>query len=349
MDIVNEYKVNWAVLALTRFFLASIVMMEHLKKFCDVGNWGLYTYFGAFEAILGFLLISGFSIGTSLEKDNGKDFLIRRGKRIYPVFLASIIFQALIVPNFWETSELFKFAINLFFLNQIFSGESFLGVSWTLSTEVWLYCLAPLLRKVRLNILFFLIGFSFMSYCLYTCGRTLFHWNYYSGTSFGINLILLSFIWISGFALALFPERRKIILLIIGGILIGHISITILIQSLYRFKHHEIELLWQIDTLDFVGKALCVILIYGVIAYNHKFPEISNTAKKLFKLLGDISYPLYLTHCTFFFIMAQNKVSNLYVMILGQLLLSLLIYYLFDFYSKRRDSQRQEALVVEKK
>jgi peptidoglycan/LPS O-acetylase OafA/YrhL len=348
-NIVNENKTNWEILALARFLLAFIVMLGHLSAFCDIGYWSLYSSLGSFEAILGFLLISGLSIGYSLEKDS-KNYYARRVKRIYPVFLASLIFQAFVVSDFWSITVLLSFFVNLFFLNQILPGDAFLGVSWTLSTEVWLYFLAPFFKKIKLQKLYLLMCISFLAYCFYTCGRTLFHWKYYSGTSFGLNLIFLSFIWIGGFVLAVFPQSKTKTMKIIGIMFICHLALTILIQSLYRIKHNEIELLFQIDFFSFVSRGICLLFSYSVIAYNDKLPKFSIGVNKIFKVLGDISYPLYLTHCTFFVLMTKYKVNNLYVMIIGELFFSFVIYYVFDFYSKkRRVGERTEvAMSIEK-
>jgi peptidoglycan/LPS O-acetylase OafA/YrhL len=88
---MNE-KVNWEILSLTRFLLALIVMIGHLQEFSSLAFLKWYTYLGSFEAILGFLLISGLSIGKSISK-NRNNYFKRRIQRIYPVYFVSIIFQ----------------------------------------------------------------------------------------------------------------------------------------------------------------------------------------------------------------------------------------------------------------
>jgi hypothetical protein len=59
---------NWEILSFTRFLLAFIVMAGHLAEFADIGFLSWYTLLGSFEAIFGFLLISGLSIGNQLLK-----------------------------------------------------------------------------------------------------------------------------------------------------------------------------------------------------------------------------------------------------------------------------------------
>lgn len=61
---------KWSVLALMRFALASIVAITHLSDFGPLGVWAFIPMFGAFEAIAGFLVISGYSIGASYQKES---------------------------------------------------------------------------------------------------------------------------------------------------------------------------------------------------------------------------------------------------------------------------------------
>ena len=56
-------KINWELLAITRFLLASVVMFTHIKEFAANGGQEWFGYLNALIAIHGFLLISGFSIG----------------------------------------------------------------------------------------------------------------------------------------------------------------------------------------------------------------------------------------------------------------------------------------------
>src|SRR4051812_3996977 len=63
----NYTESSWALLAGLRFFLAFIVFAGHLSWFADLGAilTGVSS-FGGRPAVLGFLLISGLSIGHSI-------------------------------------------------------------------------------------------------------------------------------------------------------------------------------------------------------------------------------------------------------------------------------------------
>ncbi len=337
-------KINWEILAFLRFILASVVMIGHLSDGRDIGFLKVFTYLGSFEAILGFLVVSGFSIGKSIIR-NQEDYLKRRIFRIYPVYIASILFGLLtssissIHINF---HFMLTFFINFFFLNNIVAKITdshflFNTPAWTLNVEVWMYCLAPFLLKLKKNTLVFLIFASFICYLSYESGRTLFHWPYYFGTMYGINLVLLAFIWITGFCLAIFPESNKLNRRIIIFLFTGHLLLKIGIQIIFRIKHHSINELIREDVACFIGNIICLTTVYFIIFYSFKASIFKPFTKRVFNLLGNISYPLYLTHCTTFgFLATKYNLKNPFLLILAAITISYLIYATFDFYSRKR-------------
>jgi peptidoglycan/LPS O-acetylase OafA/YrhL len=333
---MNE-KVNWEILSLARFLLALIVMIGHLQEFSSLGFLKWYTYLGSFEAILGFLLISGLSIGKSISK-NRNNYFKRRIQRIYPVYFASIIFQIIVSHSDLHIQSIFIILLNLLFLNQVFTSPSFVGPAWTLATEVWLYSLAPVFLRFRKETLYKLIFSSFSLYVIYDCGRTLFHWNYYSGTKYGINLILLAYIWLAGFTLAIFPDDKKRTSVIIALLFIAHFLLTIGIQILFRLKHHQIHEILFVDIFSFIGNSVCLSFVYFVVVFNHRISFFKPFIGKTFNLLGNISYPLYLTHYTTFTLFSHMHIKNEFLLISFALTVSFLIYLIFDFYSKKRIS-----------
>ena len=329
---------NWEILSLTRFLLAFVVVIGHLTAFTNVGLFKILHYLGSFEAILGFLLISGLSIGKSILR-NKESYFQRRIKRIYPVYLASIVFTCIVLPQPFTWTYAGFILLNLVFLNQALTSTSLVGPAWTLAVEVWMYSLAPVFLKMSMKKLNMLIYISFISYCIYTCGRTLFKWDYYAGTSYGINLLLLSFIWIAGFTMAIFPDKKKSTSMHIAAIFVLHIALKIAIQVLFRYKHHELGLIVSNDLPGFIGIIVCLAWVYYVVIYNHKVPVFSSPVNKVLNLLGNISYPLYLVHLTLFKQLDKWNISNVFLMIGSALLFSWLVYYVFDFYSKKREAK----------
>jgi peptidoglycan/LPS O-acetylase OafA/YrhL len=81
---------EWAVLALMRFFLAFVVLNRHLMMVYSDGNdiFGLKE-FGSFSAVVGFFIISGYSIHFSIKREE-EGFYIRRIRRIYPTYFVAL-------------------------------------------------------------------------------------------------------------------------------------------------------------------------------------------------------------------------------------------------------------------
>lgn len=174
---------QWSKLAALRFVLASIVAFNHLEEMTPIGVFSVIPMLGAFESILGFLLVSGYSIGVSYQKEPTQ-FLWRRIKRIYPVYLASLLLMGIVLYTGRQAlPSASEWIVNLLFLNQLVVPISIVGPAWSLSLEFWLYCLTPLLFMLSDKAIKRLIAVSFFAFFAYTCGRTLFHWTYYSGTA----------------------------------------------------------------------------------------------------------------------------------------------------------------------
>src|ERR1700677_387813 len=90
---------HWAALAATRFLLSLIVLFGHLG---GIGVGGEitkgFTNYGELAAVVGFFIISGFSIGNSISQ-RPKRYIIRRIWRIWPTYLFS--FSCCTLPAAW--------------------------------------------------------------------------------------------------------------------------------------------------------------------------------------------------------------------------------------------------------
>jgi peptidoglycan/LPS O-acetylase OafA/YrhL len=328
--------INWPALALARFLLAFIVVASHTLSFTtSPGPLLAISRFDAFNAIIGFLLISGLSIGKSLLKDK-EGYYKRRAQRIYPVYLASVALQYFVLPQAISFKFILLLLANIFFLNQLVTSSSYVGPAWTLALEIWLYALAPFFLKLPYKKLVYITCFSFVSYALYTCGRSLFHWSYYSGTTYGLNLIFLSFIWISGFLLATFENKLKKTSILIVALISGHFILDFAIQLVFRLKNHQLNSFINEDVIGFIFEAICLAFIYYVVISNRKLPVFSPKIKEAFNLLGNISYPLYVSHYAILLLCAKVHITNWAVLTGCCLAVAFLIYWVFDFYSKKR-------------
>ncbi len=116
-----------------------------------------------------FFVLSGFIIYYVHKKDLGKEhklkqFVLKRLVRIYPIYwviLAAKLIASLSLgySNTHERSwwEIFQ-AFSLFPLDRGILSESFLGVSWTLTYEIFFYCIFGLLIYFGLKKCLPLIG-----------------------------------------------------------------------------------------------------------------------------------------------------------------------------------------------
>ena len=326
---------KWSLLAAVRFLLASIVAVDHLETYAAVG-WAATIAFGTFEAVMGFLLISGYSIGTSYAKQP-EGFLWRRILRLYPIYFAAMAIVYLQIILLKEPKPTFVTrVINSLFLNQFLTNISFVGPAWSLSLEFWLYCLAPFLMKLSRSWLRVMVYASFFSYVIYTILRTLAHLPYYSGTAFGINLLLLSFVWVAGLGLSRRDIPHKAAIRDIAILFCGHASLAFAIQFGFRMKHHEIGKFFSNDMTACLVQSLTLLAIY-LLFRKFVIPDRPSLHRSSFlRTLGDISYPLYLVHFPVYIILSHYGMKSPLLLYLIAVLVAALIYWSVDFYSKAR-------------
>jgi len=332
--IADRSRSGWDVLSLMRFFLASIVALSHIRQYGPLGPLAWLDRLGSFEAILGFLLISGYSIGHSIQK-RPEGYFVRRIFRIYPVYLAALVITYAVQRDAWTPSFVAHLIPNFFFLGELVQRDTYVGPGWTLNLEVWLYALAPWFLRLRATTLEMLIGGSIFCYAGYEVCRSLFHAPHYATTIGGLNLPCLGFIWIAGFYLS--TARHKQRPLAIAGLLFAaNIFIVAGIQFLSRLKHHEVRDFFTNDASDFLMRALLLAFVFlvfrGVIGHRFHFALWQS---RIARFLGDISYPLYLVHYALFAWLAPHFKDPV-LLILSAMAVATVVYFGCDFYSRQR-------------
>lgn len=336
---------KWSLLALTRFLLAFVVAVGHMGGYVSLGWLSWVPLLGSFEAVLGFLLISGYSIGSSYAREPD-GFLYRRAWRIYPIYLGAIALTCFAIPFTPGAPFAATVLQNVLFLNQVTTSSSLVGPSWTLALEVWLYCLTPWLWKLKADHLRLGMYLSLAAYCGYEVCRSAFHLPYYAGLAWGVNLPLLSFTWLAGFLLAREPAFAMRTLRDCSAIFLVHILVALAIQSGHRWKQGELHEIWS-DLSDFTWRASTlwmVIELFKAILRN----QTGRTKSATMRLLGDISYPLYVVHVGVFTIAAHLAISSAVLMLPAALITSLLFYYCIDFYGRAREkaTSRRQAVTA---
>lgn len=328
---------QWSKLALARFVLAAIVALGHLAEYTELGALSFVPKFGAFEAILGFLLISGYSVTTSyIAKKEG--FLVRRLSRLYPIYIGSIALT--LAVNFYLQNKSLpnslELALNALFLNQMFTQTSIVGPAWSLSLEFWLYCLLPILLSFGLKTNRALAYGSFAAYLIYTALRTLLHQPYYSGLGYGLNIIFLAFAWICGSALARQAMLPATALRDIALLLSTHLGAAVLIQLGYRLKRDTLDQFFSTDFINYLLQAFTLFFVYTLLKNITLRPQTNKRKSKVMGILGDISYPLYLIHIPVYIAASTAGIRSPYANFAIALAVAWLMYLCFDFYSKRR-------------
>lgn len=290
---------RWSLLALLRFALASIVAMGHLDDHLLLGR------LGAFEAVLGFLAISGYSVTVShAQRPDG--FLRRRLVRVFPVYLACLALT-LLVMTFVEHKALpgiGTIVANALMLNQIVTRGSILGPAWSLALECWFYAMLPLLARQSATRVRVLSWLSFAAFVAFTLCRTLLQLPYYAGVGFGANALLLAFVWFTGTRLARTDADPAVALRDLRWMFAGHIALDTLVEIGHRLKHHEAARFWRDDLPGFCLHAFTLWVILRCFAHVLAPASVTRVRSHWMVALGDWSYPLYLVHVPVYAVVA---------------------------------------------
>ena len=329
---------KWSLLALARFVLAFIVAVGHIdhRHLAPLSGllWAV-PRFGPFEAVLGFLLISGYSIGSSYRQEP-EGFLLRRAWRIYPVYIGALVLTYFASMQALDAQLAITLLQNVLFLNQITTDTSFVVPGWSLALEAWLYCLTPWLWRLKTEHLRALIYASFAAFCCYELSRTVFHLPYYAGAGYGINLPVLSFAWLAGLLMAREPSKASRTVRDCALLFCGYVLMTVAVQYIHRWKHGELEEFFSKDALEYVARALtlaAIVLLFKLIVEGRTGPARNRTMR----LLGDISYPLYMVHYAVFTFVWNFGIRNATLQIGAALVVAFAFHWCIDFYSRTRE------------
>ncbi len=132
---------KWSLLAIARFVLAFIVMVGHIEylHYAPLGALWWVSPLGAFQAVLGFLLISGFSIGASYGKEPVG--FLSSAPCASILFISGLSLACVATPPALSAGTLIQ---NLLFTEPAHHRtRRWSRPAWSLALEVWLYCLTP--------------------------------------------------------------------------------------------------------------------------------------------------------------------------------------------------------------
>lgn len=303
---------SWAVLAGIRFLLASIVFIGHLQFYTPLPqalHW--IPDAGGRAAVLGFLLISGISVGHSYAT-RPTGYVQRRFLRIYPLYFFAVVGSSIL--NMLITAEAtghfslvdWKVSVaNLFFLQGFLSYTSpYNGALWSLGVEVFLYAVGPLLARAGIGLTVVLIHLSLLAFFVPR------QW------LFGYLALRYSWPWLIGF-LSATKACTPLIFTFLG---LGVLAVV----------------LENADTTE-VGSGLTFGLVAGAILLLNTYSvTIPQAFRRVFNFLGELSYPLYLFHLPLSFALHHYfAVQNAAVFVVVVMLVSILLNYVLDHWLKR--------------
>jgi peptidoglycan/LPS O-acetylase OafA/YrhL len=286
----------WPMLGGVRFLLALIVAGDHLALFSPASKLS-YTLksLSSLAAVLGFLVISGFSIAASYAKEP-QGFYWRRAIRIIPLYVLAIVAGAVCTRAFggavtdshgdvFNTPPWSDVVQNLFFA-QGFTAAS-IGtnmVVWSLSIEVLFYLFTPLLGWLSQAALVVIASTSLGLFLLYPLFPDA---PYYANMRTGAAVSLLAWTWLSGFIA--FRHGNH---LVAGSVVLGVCVLALNVNPSFLQTH------W-LATL---------VIVVSAIGFGHRLKGPRWLASGL-TLLGDASYPLYLFHMPVYLVLGGLHVQ----------------------------------------
>ncbi|SRR5229473_599579 len=266
-------KPNWSLLAALRFALALIVAGAHTTSFTLNSISMGFDSLGAKAAVVGFLLVSGFSIAASLDRDK-KQFYFRRFKRIYPVYFFSVLAAIALelwlgtiqLPHLLLESNGAVAAIGNLLLLQTFLVKpiAFNGLVWSLAVEVSFYIAAPFLRPERIWFWLSLIAISGAYYILPKNDANHLY-------TLALKLNAVRYFWPFGMGFVLYHYRSALLAFTFG--VVGTTLVWLCVDNDQAFA-----------PMTFIA-SFGVLLIARAGAFSSSSP---------LDYLGDLSYPLYL-------------------------------------------------------
>ena len=213
---------HWAMLAGTRFALATIVLLGHLYQ-CTGDQLAISVLgfnLAMLSAVVAFFVISGFSIAHSIST-RPKGFYTRRIWRIWPVYLACFAMALYVAYRFApRPSSGWQVLGNLLLLQGLVTPVlEANAASWTLAIEEWLYVLAPIFRRLPAIALCALAGASAFWYAVAANHGV----HRFTIQVHGISFAAFAWPWLFGFVFYFYRDHwaAKLALLILPVFLIS--------------------------------------------------------------------------------------------------------------------------------
>lgn len=265
------------------------------------------------EFVVSFFILSGFFINFSFDKNNWtwKQFMLNRVIRIYPPFLASVLFSVLVfygmihfAPMLFDATvnkdlvtrfivglkdfTLLTFTKTLFFIK----SNDYIGCNfsyWSLYHEWIFYLIIPILNRFKVSVFYICTLLALVPIFYFSVIQNMFsEFIFYYAIYFFLGYNLYD--WCKKNLQSYRLLGKKISYLIILILFLVTVYLGIVNHSTYSY---------------FVSAAFTSFTIITLL----KYPIKDNWLYKPLVQLGDISYTLYIFHLPFYYLLYSILVS----------------------------------------
>jgi peptidoglycan/LPS O-acetylase OafA/YrhL len=332
-----DTKERIGILDLMRFVAAMMVLLFHYfysgiyngkiqgVEYSLLVDYIKYGYLG----VEFFFMISGYVIFRSALSHDFKDFVIGRFRRLFPAFWTCVLLTSILVNEFGHSDlnvSTLQVIANLTMFPKIFDQKFVDGVYWTLTYEIIFYSFISILLFIRfkkyLRTIFIIWAFLILMHGEYG--------NYLSS----IFLLKGYYCYFVTGALFSIIQQRTSLISVIALVLTCKAALLFSLQhSLTAFSCRQ----HSFSQLIIGSTILLMFLFFGSLARGW-LPNING---KITKILGGMSYPLYLLHAhigfsiitklTFYLDTKYSYLLSLFIV----LILSFFVYQFVELYFKK--------------
>ena len=280
----------------------------HFDAASFMGRLGVYGV-AVFYVLSGLTLYHVYYHKTAIDMSSFKDFFIKRLFRIFPLlWLVMLITTVFITKDKPGTYELF---LNFTGLFSVLEWDEYIGVGvWSIGNELVFYLFFPffILLSRRNIYLFYTLCAALLAlyvyfafYVLYETQALTSQWAYF------INPLNQVFLFLGGYLIGFWFNKWNIS----RGTSFILIALAALLFVVYPVEGNVIHLVT--DSTRLVFTALCFTVCFAFYKLDFKLPAV---ADYYLKMLGEVSYSLYLLHpIVWFFTKAAFALISRYTLL----------------------------------
>jgi peptidoglycan/LPS O-acetylase OafA/YrhL len=265
---------------------------EYIRFFYTFGSVAVQYFF----VLSGFVFFSVYNDKVYHKAITLRNFFMLRFSRLYPLVILTLFFAAFLQLFYNElTNDYFiykyndikHFILNIFLVNQwgFQDGDSFNGPAWSISIEVLLYASFFLFARIGMRnllhvILVIILVIIFKTENLISQGFFCF---YIGGITYYILLSIKK---------SLTNHKLQRIIIVLGLIILNILIFGGFLNPFFINHQENLEFFFGKDIKFLLFAIKFPLLILNLTIIQFVYPNIASSIK----LLGDLSYTIYLVH-----------------------------------------------------